>query len=487
MGPAKARKLFVNWVGRGAILSVLAIAISSLLLLAGCGGGGGPSAGTAGAASLIATDDLNTGYDHVWVTVKSINLVSTTGTTNVYTNSGGQAVDLLTLHDASGNRFLFLNTSAIPAGTYTGATVVVDNNVNIFPAGATTATAANFQTSGDFTMSLTFKTPKVSHGFRDNIVVDFNLANWVLTGTTVTAPNGFLSEGPTANLGDGTRWESAPYTGSVNNLTGAPGSQTFTLGTGAGAPTVNVSATTALYNSDGSANPTLANAENVIVRGTYDATQNILTATNIKILIATPPVTQAVSGAVSNVDTTADTFTITPHDCDRYIPTQSTLTVNVTANTTYHGAAGTVYTVTDFFTALQNGMKVIVTGSVSAGVVTATDIAILGGTSDSGGDGHGGGSANLARVSGVSGSLDATAGTFTVTKQFWEGFFGQLTATVTVAFNSSTVWSLDGTTITAAAAASDIGMNVTVRGAYDPTTKQITAVKVEFHSQAVGD
>jgi hypothetical protein len=472
------------------------------LLLQGCGGGGasGSAGGGASIASLVVTDNMNAGFDHVWVTITSVNLTTATGTTNIFSNATGLVVDLKTLRDAQGNRFLFLASNPIPAGTYTGATVTVNNSVNVFTTGATTATAATFSaaTGNTYDLALTFPTPITTTVTNNNVVIDFNLANWVLTGTSISAANNaFLSTGPSTNLGDGSRWESGAYRGTVSGLTGTSGSQTFSLSSQAGAPSITTTATTALENSDGSANPALANGENVVVTGTYDSATNTVTATNIKIRIGNPVREAEARGPVSNVDATAFTFQIAPHDCDDYVPTHSLLTVNTSSTTMFYGLAGTTYTQADFFAALAAGQIAKVEGTVSNGTVTATSVTLLAPLSSSGGnpggDGGNGGnppvSAELVRIGGPTSALDTTASTFTISKTEWEGFFGQTVKTETVLYSTNTVWKQNGQVITATAAQALIGSGAqaSVLGTIDATvTGQIDAVRVNFGS-ANGD
>jgi hypothetical protein len=125
------------------------IAIGLAALLTGCGGGGSGS-GSVGTnlVSLFITDSLD-GNDHVWVTVKSVDLQSAGGATNVFSNSAGVTVDLKTLRDATGARFQFLNQDTVPPGTYSGAKVTLDKNLVVFPHLAGVGTPMTFDNQYD--------------------------------------------------------------------------------------------------------------------------------------------------------------------------------------------------------------------------------------------------------------------------------------------------------------------------------------------------
>lgn len=470
-------------------LSSLRLAGLSLLLtlvfgLSGCGGGG---IGGVSIARIIGTDDMNTGYDHVWVTVYSIDLVTSSGTVNAYTNASGLQVDLSSLHDSSGSRFLWFNNVNFPAGTYTGINVTVSNNVNVFPTAATTATAATFgSATNNFVMSLTYSAPKTVAAGHDDIVLDFNLANWTLTGATITAPgNAFLTEGSKTTLSDDTRWQKEDKTGTVTNLSGTPGSQTFSLGTSSTAPTVTTTSTTALFNSDGSANPSLAAGQTVTVFGTYSDSTNSITATGIEIQVNSANSPTRVRGEVSNISTGAFTFNVSADDCERFVPDNSTLPVTTSSTTTFYDASGATTDQATFFSEIQNGTVVRVAGTLSSGSFAATSVWLVSGGNSTSGTGEGeGNNHSHVKVSGTPSALNTTASTFTVSSQEWEGFWGHANLSVTVVYNSSTTWSQNGTSIDQATALGLIGSGtkVQVRGSIDPTTNQITATKISFNS-----
>lgn len=468
-------------------LKLLAPLALAALALSGCGGsgsspGGGGAGGTA-SAQIFAQDDMNAGFDHVWVTINSVALTTATGTsTTVFdaTAAGGRVVDLRTLHDASGAKFLLLGGFDAPNGSYTGVTVTVASTLTVFPAGATTGTIASFAgaTGNNYKLQLTFPTAQ-SLSASNHIVVDFNLANWTLNGQFVSAPgNAFLSLGTTTGLGDGNRHLPSDYDGTVGGITGTSPSQTFTLTDGKSTMTVSTSAATTVVNSDGSANAALANGEAVDVTGTFDTTNNVLNATSITIRIASSPPPQRVHGLVTAFDATAQTVTVQLEDCDRFEPSSSTVTVDVGASTIYFGSSGVTDNEAQFFAALVAGTsRVYADGSLSGSTLTAVHIGVDNPPTPP--------TTIDVAVRGPVSNAAATAGTFDLQMKDWEGGDrSSSSATVHVVTTGATVFRLNGSASSAAAffAALTPTTNAQVRGSLDPTSKTLTATLVSVGS-----
>src|SRR4051794_37231979 len=93
--------------------NVLALSVA-LAVVAGCGGGGGSTSSTGGGGGsssvrLFATDDMSTGFDHVWVNIKQVSLVGASGDQTLFTDPNGRLIDLKTLRDSAGRRFDLLS------------------------------------------------------------------------------------------------------------------------------------------------------------------------------------------------------------------------------------------------------------------------------------------------------------------------------------------------------------------------------------------
>lgn len=462
---------------------IVAAFAAAAALLVGCGGSGAGSPGGGGAAStqVFAVDDMNSGFDHVWVTIDTISLTSAGGgSTTIFdaTSQGGKVVDLRTLHDASGAKFLLLGGFNTPSGSYTGVNVTVASGLTVFPTGATTGTAATFAnaTGGTYTMTLTFpQSETISEA--NKVIVDFDLANWTLTGTTVSAANNaFLSMGSSTGIGDGNRHVPSDYLGSVSALSGTAPTQSFTLTNGRCTLDVVTSSATTIVNSDGSANPTLADGANVDVTGTFDTTNNVLDATSITIRIASTTPPQLVHGLVTAFDANAQTVTLQVQDCDRFQPTSTAMTIDVSANTVYFSSGGVTDTEAQFFAALvANTTQVVADGQLSGSTLTAVHIGIVGPPTPP--------TTIDTAVMGPVTNANAAAGTFDVTARDWEGGLRpsqRAATTVHVVTTTSTVFEASGQAGTEAGFFSSLTSTTTaqVRGSLDPSTQTITATLV---------
>lgn len=457
-----------NW-----LLAIVALACT--LFVTACGGsGGGSGAGSAATMQLFAVDDMNTGYDHVWVTIDKVDLVGASSTTNIFdaTSSGGKVVDLRSLHDSSGARFLLLGGHSTPPGTYTGINITVSPNLTVVPTGASTGVSATFAGSSGstFVMSLAFPS-STNISSTNKVVVDFNLANWNLSGNSVSATNNaFLALGSTATLGDGSRHEPSDYDGSVSGTSGTAPTQTFTLTEGQNSINVATSASTTITNSDGSANPTLGDGEKVDVVGTFDTTNNVLNATSIRIHIGGDQShAPMVHGIVSAFDPVANTVTVQLHDCDGFLPTMTSVTINVSSSTTFFGPSGVTDTHDQFFADLvANTSKVYAMGSLSGSTFTAAKIQL---------EGSQNGPEQLA-VHGAASNVNATAFTFDVTPSQWEGDESLSSKVVLhIAVNSSTKFITSGGATDEATFFASLASqpNVMVRGTLDKSTMTLTA------------
>ncbi|MHB8638083.1 MAG: DUF4382 domain-containing protein [Fimbriimonadaceae bacterium] len=447
-----------------------------LLLLSGCGGSGGVgAAGAGGNMSLFAIDDMNAGYDHVWVTIDKVDLVGpANATTNLFdaTATGGKVVDLRTLHDGGGARFLLLGGCNTPAGTYTGINVTLAPSLTVVPTGATAGIAATFSgaTGSTFEMSLTFAAPQ-NISASNKLVVDFNLANWNLNGTTVSATNNaYLALGSTTGITDPTRHEPSDYDGAASALTGVAPTQTFTLTDGQHSVTVATSASTVITNSDGSANPVLANGSKVDVTGTFDATNNVLDATAIRIHVgADQSHAPLVSGLVTAFDPVANTVTLQLRDCDDFQPSATTITITVDTTTTYFGPTGVTDTHDQFFGALVAGTsKVYATGSLSGATFAASKIQIQGSPSAD----------NELAIHGPSSNANLAGLTFDVTPSQWEGDDSLNNSTVIhVVLTANTKLVNSGGVVDAATFFGSLTAqpNVMVRGTLDTASMTLTA------------
>ncbi len=343
----------------------------SVALVVGCGGsgGGGGTASPAKVATFIS--DSMDGNDHVWVTVYKIDFLTASGSTNVFNSASGVQVDLKTLRDSTGARFRFMSDDNIPAGTYTGVTVTLDKNLVIFGAGATTGTPMTFDSSldvsgGKSALNLTFPSPITeSSNEEDDIVIDFDLADWNETSNVVTP---VLKLGSEIGLSDSSRHEDGGFEGTVSNLSGTAPTETFTLHT-EDSNDVNVAtdANTQVFAENGA---TLADNSKVEVDGTFDTTTNTLKATQLR--IHNPgdnnTDTEDVDGAVTSSDGTTGTIVIGVGDVEGFLPDATSITIDASGATTqFFDASGASITKDAFFGALTAGVHVRAVGTLDTG------------------------------------------------------------------------------------------------------------------------
>ena len=370
---------------------VVGLAAASIVALAGCGGGSGgtgSSLRSVGKASVLITDGFREDYDHVWATIYHVELVPAAGTNNganvvVYDNAAGVTVDLKTLRDSTGAIFSFLGSASIPAGTYTAANITIGSSIQLVLKGATSGTSYTVDSSvprdanGNAVLTDTFKKAKTIGSTTNNVIIDFNLANFVIKGSKILPA---VQDGDPTGIGDPSRQQCGAYYGAVSNLTGTAPVLTFTLTTpGGSTQTVVTTASTALYGA------TLANASNVAVLGTLDTTTQNLVATRIQVLPVGSPVPgsganalQLASGTASALDATAGTLTLTvTHSCG-FTPSSTSISIVTNSSTVFRNDAGSAISEADFFSALATTSSVDVSGTYDSttGTLTATTVSI---------------------------------------------------------------------------------------------------------------
>jgi hypothetical protein len=452
--------------------SYLLVLLGLLIAAIGCGGGsGGAGGGTSARGSLFMTDSLDT-HDHVWITVNKVVLTGAGGNATVFDDTVGQTVDLKTLRDSSGERYAFL--AAVPAGTYTGASVTVDKTVTLFSGGSSTGVTRVFAGNNGSTATLTigFSTPR-SFGPGQGFALDFNLADWNDDGTTITG-SPFLREGQGAGLHDGSRHEHDGFHGVIQGLAGVIPTQSFNLVRGSHSTAVVTNAQTVIFNSNGAPSPTLTNGERVEVRGAFSVDQNAIVADSIKIRAPGDgdDDEQEVQGPVSDINAGAGTFVVTIDEAHHFIPTDTTVTVTTGASTVFVSGGGIILTPADFFAALANGQEIEVEGIYDANTNTlaATRVKLEDGENED----------HDSQVKGPVSAINVPALTFDVTAQEWEGISLGANQVVHVVTNGSTVFEHGSMTASQFFAALTSGQQVEVEGVFDAGTSTMTAAKVDL-------
>ncbi len=436
------------------------VAVGLAALLAGCGGGGSGTGGSASPAkvSLFFTDSFSSN-DHVWVTVKGVDLITSGGTTNVFSNPTGTVVDLKTLRDSTGARFQFMNQGSVPAGTYTGAKVTLDNNLVIFPHLATVGTPMTFDAqyadgSGNSAISFNFDNPHSVKAGTDDVIVDFDLANWTVTGSVVTVS---LKEGSNQGIDTESRHEEIHYPGKVANLAGTAPTFTFALthhGNANGFP-VSTDANTNIFESDGLP-PTLADGTDVIVEGLWDPVSGTLLAKSVRVLTAADE--QAVGaraeGPLTEFSQVNGFLRISTHESEEFVPLANSVRIEWT-DTTVFVAGDNVVTLDQFFALLAAGAEVSAEGDYNPGtfVLTAKHVHldVDGGGSIGGSTGGTTGGSTTGTTGGTTGdTTTGTTGGTTGTTGGTTGTTGDTTTGGTTGTTGTTGTSTTGTSTTTA-------------------------------------
>jgi len=457
------------------------LAVTALAALAGCGGGGGgggsSSSGSGGA--FFITDDLNTGYDHVWVTIKKVELAKVGGgTTVVYSDSVGTTVDLRSLRDAQGRRFKLIGWDNKLSGQYNGVTVTLDDDVVLYPSGSTTGQARTFEGSsgGEKALSTTFAARTFGPG-NDDLIIDFDLATWNDNGSQVTGAN--ISVVTDDSVSDDSRHDRENYPGTVSNIQGTAPNQTFTLTRGNHSVTVQTSADTEIHRSDSNGNSTLAAGQHVVVRGVFNTTTNMLEAAKIKITDGdnNDDDDDEANGTVSNINALAGSFDLTIEDVEEFQPSGDPIHVATTETTVFRSQSGLLMTKAEFFAALTNGANVEVEGVYNSGTntLTATKIKLEG---DDGDD------EDNAEVRGASSNVDAVAFTLKVTATEFSGINVAPGTLVPVVTNGDTTYKgANNVSMTQSAfftlLTGSPGTQVEVEGHWDGTVLTASKLKIE--------
>ena len=363
-------------------LAKVAVAVACVAFaLAGCGGGsstfvGGTSGTGTSRAAIFLTDSPREDYGHIWATIYHVELVPQTGAAvAVFDDPAGKMVDLRRLRDDSGGRFSFLANATI------GATIQVFRNGAAVGDPLPVDSSLTKDANGHPVASLTFNRPKTLGESTNTIVIDFDLAHFVVKASGILP---VVRDGDPSGIANPERHNPDEYRGVVSSLSGTAPELTFTLtGRDGHATTVVTNASTALYGTG-----TIANGAMVNVEGTLDATTQNLVATRLEVCPVRPPA--GAFGTASNLDAAAGTFTLTIVRARGFTPGQTTVKIVTNASTVFHADSGDTQTPAEFFTALAATPTVHVDGvyDSATNTLTATRAKVMDAEQDGGGQ-HG--------------------------------------------------------------------------------------------------
>jgi hypothetical protein len=342
------------------------LTIAAGVLLSGCGGGGsliGGGGGQSGAVNVFLTDSFETDHSHVWTRVYRVDVSSLNGSSEtVFNDSEGRLIDLKTLRDSSGERFAFLGRAGVSANVQTNIRVTIASTLQLFRTGETTGRetplAASVPRDANNHAVLNFNLAASRNLVNDDLVIDFDLANFALVNNAIVPA---LREGNKSGLANRARHERQEYRGTVANLSGTSLSNyTFTLGNF----TVATSADTVLFNAANTPNPTLANGKRVEVSGIFDTAARRISATRIKIKEANAPTDEAfVEGVPSDIAAGAGTFRVGAARVRNLVPAETRVAIATTGSTLFRSNSGAPLTSAEFFALLAESSGVEVEGT----------------------------------------------------------------------------------------------------------------------------
>lgn len=433
------------------------IAIVAGIIVGACGGGG-LSSGGGGNLNLFLTDSFREDYDHVWLTVKKVELRdSTTGQyTTAYDNAGGKLIDAKRLRDASGPRFAFLANGNAAQATYDGVRVTLGNDVVLVATGGTSGQQLTLSNPViAFVLNGPLNVPGASP-----LVLDFDLANFSRNGSTVTAA---MKQGDDTGLNISGRHENEDYHGTISNL--SPTSFRLTSSEGGGAFTVNYDNNTVITRGGNGAPATLANGQRIEVRGMF--VQGALAATAIKVEDNAGGFGEAeAKGRHENVSLSANTLTLTNlTEIEGFIPQGTSVNVTWTSNTVFRrsGVVVSENELNSFQFSEARGTYNATTNTISATRITLED--------EAGGQGE-------AEAKGTITNVNIASKTFTLANIYQVRGFTQQGTSVNIRWTTETVFRRGGNTLNENAL--NNFTRAEVKGMYTAGTNTITVSRVSF-------
>lgn len=255
--------------------------------------GGTTSSGTSGSAdpgvTIVATDDSSragsdmSAFSSINVVVHEIDLTGDAGNVVVFSDPVGVSIDLAKLQDASGPLFGFLTHAAVPAGTYTGVRIVLDDTFTATLSSTGSTVQLHFApeyTDGNGHAILTYalNPPLVVTGAEDVIAIDFRTGAWSNNGGEITP---LLGSGSSTGVDDPGRWIPVQMVGMIRNLN--PG-VAFDINHGSKTTLhVILSPGTTVSGTRKNSVYTLANGQHVFLGAVWNETERVLESRTIRV------------------------------------------------------------------------------------------------------------------------------------------------------------------------------------------------------------
>jgi hypothetical protein len=399
-------------------LSRLALATGVFAsVLTACGGGGAESSlgPTVSANSYTLqtyiTDNLATEYAKVWVSIKKITAVDSTGAeVTLFDGSTSPATVNLSSLAAVGQ---FLASVSLPAGIYSQVKVTLGNAVQLVSLDGGTTISAKFSADGS-DLVLSIRDIDLNPAVSGQLVLDFNLAKFNYDATTGIVTPVVEHPKPADAFGKFIRQEAEVH-GTVDSVNASAGSFTVTDAHLGGAVIVSLASDATLVNEQTQAKLSLSDlpvGAVVELRGTVKpgattADPATVTASVVHVLPAGStghgvPGALRLSGSGSITAVTGSKVTVSLSDAN-FLPSSNSVVVDIGSARFTHGQASDVTV----------GLKVhfvgLASGSGSSATISASVFDIEGASSSGNGGGKFAGAVN-GKVASV-----ASAQSFTLT------------------------------------------------------------------------
>lgn len=295
-----------------------------------------------GRMALYFTDAVSDDFDHVWVSLYSVDLLTRDGALSLYSTPPGAPPAIIDLKSLGGpnQRYWFVASSTVAAGEYTGAQVVLGAELMLMPVGSSTGTPARFEAAdGERKLMVRgFDAPRTFAG-GEALLIDFDLAAWNFYAGYVSAGSGqYLRLGDPAGISVLTAHEPNDHQGLITSVSGAAPNQRFVIEGGASALTVQTSAETALYHELGYQSAAIAVGTMVEVTGVFDNALGVLLAQEIK--VEDDAVADAeLRGTMTSSAVETATFQVL-EEVEAFVPNSTALTVKATGGTVFLSRRG---------------------------------------------------------------------------------------------------------------------------------------------------
>jgi len=366
----------------------------SLLTAAGCGGqnqtsnsfGGGAGGGlgafgpnsqqnrsaqqaNAEAASMtpvFLSDGSGSPNDHLWVKLYSVDVVTSTSTITIFSDPTGRTVDLKSLRQKDGPRFLYLGSIDPKAGDVVRAQVTLDKTYAVLKAGTTEVKSGTFSTpevdTGKLKLTINLN-PRLQKGEKPAIVLDVDLQKFDDKDDKNTKMS--LKVGDTSGIEERQYQVPMEFTGLAGSIAGSVPALSFNVGFGENRfQRVITDSKTAIFSAEGQINPVLSDGNTLDVRGVFQYPERQFIAETIRVRdVASVPAPHEVIGVAQNFDTEKGTFEITPDSLNGFVAKASKFSVETSDKTVILGANGAKATKEDLQKALANTEHVEIEGA----------------------------------------------------------------------------------------------------------------------------